>query len=115
MADGIRIQPQPARLAAEGITDLAGRLFIVRDQGRPIPRHPANPVCRICGRQHDCKTYHLQLDADGTVMVSRTIWDRLQALYDHGGFEPVNVVTSPPAQQVALVAPSVAVTPAEMN
>lgn len=113
MADGIRIQPQPARLAAEGITDVAGRLFIIRDVSRPIPQ-PNTNVCRVCGHPHECKTYHLQLDADGTVMVSTTVWEHMRKLFDHGGFEEVNVVSEPPDQQVILPPATVSVTPARM-
>lgn len=99
MADGIRIQPQRARLAAEGIHDVSNRLFIIRDVSRPTI---ATVLCRTCGVVHDVKTYHLQLEADGTVMVSTTIWDRLQRLYDHGGFELVNVVPDPPDVHLSL-------------
>jgi hypothetical protein len=114
VADGIRIQPQKERLRAEGVNDVAGRLFIIRDTSRPIPPHPANPVCRLCGRPHEFKTYHLQLDAEGTVMVSTTIWENMLKLFDHGGFEPVNVVADPPDQQMILPTAHVSLTPAEM-
>jgi hypothetical protein len=114
MADGVRIQPQAARLRGEGISDVAGRLFIVRDATRPIPPHPANPTCRLCAQPHTCKTYHLQLDAEGTVMVSTTIWDNMQRLYDRGGFEPVNVVAEPPVQAIVLPTATVRATPAQM-
>jgi hypothetical protein len=101
MADGVRIQPQAARLRAEGITDVAGRLFIVRDVSRPLTA----PIdCHMCG-EHQCKTYHLQLDGDGTVMVSTTIWERMQSMHDNGGFEKVNVVAEPPAQRLLLLPP----------
>ena len=107
MADGVRIEPDPARLRAEGITDTAGRLFIIRDISRPFIPNPDHP-CGVCGTPHDCKTYHLQLDTDGTVLVSTTIWERLQRLYDHGGFRLVNHTPDPPAQQ--LIIPPAAVT-----
>jgi hypothetical protein len=112
VADGIRIQPQKARLRAEGVNDVAGRMFLIRDVSRPIPVHPYSPVCRICHIQHECKTYHLQLDADGTVMVSTTIWENMLKLFDHGGFEQVNVVAEPPDQTMELPTAVVAVTPA---
>lgn len=114
MADGIRIQPQRERLRAEGINDVAGRLFVIRDVTRPILPHPANPVCRICGRPHECKTYHLQLDAEGTVMVSTIVWENMSKLFDHGGFEPVNVVAKPPDQNFVLPSATVNVIPAQM-
>jgi hypothetical protein len=110
MADGIRIRPQRARLAVEGVTDVAGRLFIVRDWARPIPPSPHNPECRTCGRPHECKTYHLLMDSEGTTIVSTGIWDRFLRMPDHGGFELANVVSSPPAQGIVLPPASVSVT-----
>jgi hypothetical protein len=112
MADGIRIQPQPARLRAEGIGSVAGRLFVVRDLTRPLP--PPRPTCSTCGIPHDCKTYHLQLDGQGTVIVSTTIWANMQRLYDHGGFEPVNVVAEPPAQGLTLPPAQLQIKPTPM-
>ena len=100
MADGIRIQPQPARLRAEGITDVANRLFVIRDVTRPLA--PPHSLCATCGVPHEFKTYHLNLDGDGTVIVSTTVWARMQKLYDCGGFEEVNVVGIPPAQTLLL-------------
>jgi hypothetical protein len=110
MADGIRIQPQRARLAAEGITDVAGRLFVVRDISRPLT--PGDP-CGTCGYPHDCKTYHLKLDAEGTIIVSTTVWANMRKLFDNGGFEEVNVVPRPPAQGIILPTAKVSITPAK--
>jgi hypothetical protein len=114
VADGIRIQPQPARLRAEGIISVAHRLFIVRDQSRPLPPNPSRPACQVCGQPHQCKTYHLQMDGEGTVIVSTTIWARMQRLHDYGGFEPVNVVAKPPTQGLVLPTATVHATPAQM-
>jgi hypothetical protein len=100
VADGIRIQPALDRRQTYG--DFANRLVILRDVSRPIPPHPANPACRHCGRPHECKTYHFQLDAEGTIIVSTTIWQRLLAMPDRGGFELVNVVANPPTQRISL-------------
>jgi hypothetical protein len=110
----VRIQPQPARLAAEGITSVAHRLFIVRDQSRPMPPDPHRPACRLCGHPHQCKTYHLQLDGEGTVIVSTTIWAHMRKLFDHGGFEQVNVVRQPPTQGLILPPAAARVIPAKM-
>lgn len=63
---------------------------------------------------HEVKTYHLQLDSQGTVIVSTTVWGRMQQLYDSGGFEPVNVVSKPPTQGLVLPPAAVSVRPAEM-
>jgi hypothetical protein len=100
VADGIRIQPALDRRQTYG--DFANRLVILRDVSRPIPPHPQNPACRHCGHPHEYKTYHFQLDAEGTIIVSTTIWERLLAMPDRGGFEKVNVVAEPPTQQIQL-------------
>lgn len=113
MADGIRIQPQQARLRAEGIADVANRLFVIRDVSRSVEVNSFSPVCRLCGYIHDCKAYHLQLESDGTVIVSTTIWEHMQKMFDHGGFEKVNVVGDPPDQRIVLPSAIVGVTPAK--
>jgi hypothetical protein len=114
VADGVRIQPQPARLAAEGIGSVAHRLFIVRDLSRPVRPSPHNPTCRLCGRPHGYKTYHFQLDAEGTIVVSTTIWQHLLRMPDRGGFEAVNVVSEPPTQGLILPSAVARVIPAKM-
>jgi hypothetical protein len=103
MADGIRVQPQPQRWADYG--DMRDRLIILRDVSRPLAPHSIQRKenCRICGTTHTCKTYHFQLDGDGTIMVSTTIWDRLQAMHDNGGFEKINVVAEPPDIHLSLL------------
>jgi hypothetical protein len=100
MAAGIRIQPALDRRETYG--DFANRLVILRDVSRPLKPHPQQAICRICGHPHDYKTYHFQLDAEGTIIVSTTIWERLLAMPDHGGFEKINVVEEPPTQHMAL-------------
>jgi hypothetical protein len=112
VADGIRLQLSAERRRQYG--SLAGQMVILRDVARPIPPHPTNPVCRVCRRPHECKTYHFQLDAEGTIMVSTTIWENLLRMPDHGGFEPINVVTEPPAQGIILPPARISVTPAQM-
>lgn len=84
-------------------------MVVVRDITRPVT--PGDP-CGVCGVPHDCKTYHLQLH-DGTVIVSTTVWDNLQKLYDCGGFEPVNVVSEPPSQGLLVPSATVKIRPAE--
>jgi hypothetical protein len=100
VADGIRIQPALDRRAQYGT--MANRLIILRDVSRPLAPHPQRPACRLCGRPHEFKTYHFQLDGEGTIIVSTEIWQRLLAMPDHGGFEKVNVVAKPPTQQLVL-------------
>ena len=113
MADGIRIRPSTERLRAAGVTSAADRLVMVRDVSRTYPDGPR--FCGYCTRAereaagwkgqdvlHEHKTYHFQLEGDGTVMVSTAIWDRLQRMLDNGGFERVNVVATPPSQSISL-------------
>lgn len=97
---GIRIQPTKAAMQQVGLVSAANREWIVRDVSRPL-QGPPFPECSRCGH-HDVKTYHLQLDGDGTVMVNIGVWDRLQKLFDNGGFEKVNDVEEPPVQQLLM-------------
>lgn len=98
---GVRIQPRPDRYVPDNA------LIVVRDITRPF-REPkvgrlqdVQPVCRLCGVQHFEKTYHIQLQG-GTAIVSTTIWEKMQRLVEYGGFEKVNVVEKPPAQNIGL-------------
>lgn len=110
MADGIRIQPQAG--CFKDISSYANALIVLRDWSRPFVPDPSQ-VCHTCGVPHECKTYHFQLDSEGTIMVSTTIWNRLLMMFDHGGFETVNVVRKPPAQGIILPAATVSVTAKE--
>lgn len=68
--------------------------------------------CHLCG-QHHYKTYHLELDAEGTVLVSHGVWEALKGMVPHvdaatgkaypaAGFELANTVPDPPTQQLAV-------------
>lgn len=66
-------------------------VFLVRHFRRyPVPIH-----CERCQTFHIHKTYHLDLDADGTVIVSTTVFERLKEV-GLAGFSMVNVVKRPP-------------------
>ena len=83
---------------------LKGVLMVLRDQKRPIP-NPHNyklPVCQTCMYVHDVKTYHLLLDDEGTIIVSTTVYNRIMALGDQGGFEMSNTVHQPPTQGISV-------------
>ena len=64
-------------------------------------------ACSICNLPHTpeehpmghqgFKTRHITLGPDGTAMVSRKIWQKLQTYVDDGGFSIVNTVAEPPA------------------
>ena len=99
---GIRIRPQADRYVPDSA------IVVIVDKTRPIPLprdgRPLSDLidpCATCGYLHEHKTYHLQLRA-GSVIVSDTIWGRLQGLIDCGGFEFVNVVENPPAQALSV-------------
>ena len=79
-------------------------MLVVRDKARPIkaPVGYVFPKCATCGYPHDVKTYHLQLDAEGTTIVSLEIYRNLQKLVDHAGFDFANHVPDPPAQKIHL-------------
>lgn len=82
-----------------------------RNQMLPVPllhkphtdpvKHPRDAICHPCGKWHPCKVLHLQLDADGAVIVSREIWADLQRTANAGGFRLANVVAKPPSQTIA--------------
>jgi len=91
MAEGIRIRHK----------SLKSVMLVVRDVSRPILKPHSSyrfPVCGICGYPHEHKTYHLQLDSEGTLIVSQKVYDRIMALGDQAGFEKVNMVKDPPTQ-----------------
>ena len=102
MMHGIRIRPQADRRTPDNA------IVVVVDKSRPLPQpkngRPLSQVkapCDMCGYTHEHKAYHLQLRA-GSVIVSPTIWARLQGLVDCGGFEQMNTVAEPPTQQIAM-------------
>lgn len=78
-------------------------LIVVRDPARPI--HSPHPgyvfaPCRTCGLPHNCKTYHFDLDAEGTVLVSSGVLKELKKMENNAGFNVVNTVSDPPKQKV---------------
>ncbi len=93
--DGIRIRPQPDRVVPDNA------MIVIRDISRPFKEISDKAPCGICKIPHYHKTYHLQLRA-GSVIVSPTVWRKLQNLVDDGGMEYVNPVAEPPAQGIAI-------------
>ncbi len=63
----------------------------------PIPHRPFRTayLCPTCNKAHAVKTYHLNLDDQGSVIVSTTIYERLKEV-GLAGFELVNEVRDPP-------------------
>ena len=67
-----------------------------------LVRHPGGP--QPDGSVRQAKDYHLRLDENGRVIVSETVWRRIQeAQVLHGGadFVSVSQVGNPPAQGMA--------------
>jgi len=77
--------------------ELRGCMVLVPDPRRPLkqPHH-----CSTCNVVHPCKTYHLALDGEGCVIVSETIWKRLQGLQH--GLTLENEVKRPPRQTLSM-------------
>ena len=95
---GVRIRPQADRTVPDD------GLVVLRDLGRPFPPpkdgqrlEDVQAVCSKCGVQHFHKSLHLQLRA-GSVIVSESVWAKMQKAPDSFGFEYVNHVSDPPAQ-----------------
>lgn len=104
MSLGHRIRHRSLRscLVTVGLVDTP-----FRRKGNPIPEGKG---CAVCGTRHLVKTYHLNLDSDGTCIVSEVIFDNLRrvgAIEGSPGGGPavavpsadflyVNEVTNPP-------------------
>ncbi len=59
----------------------------------PTPRLLSKPyLCAACNQEHATKTYHLGVDARGIVVVSETIYERLEEV-GMGGFRVVGELT----------------------
>lgn len=75
-----------------------------RNQMLPVPLlhkpFPAPHQCFACHTHHPCKVLHLNLDAEGVVIVSPEIWADLQRTAKCGGFTVQNQVIKPPAQTI---------------
>lgn len=71
-----------------------------------LPRDPDRlhlyPPCGICKVVHPCKVIHLNLDAEGTDIVSEGVWAQLQRVPNWGGFRVVNTVENPPTKKMGL-------------
>lgn len=109
MSEGIRIQPRAGLGFSPG-----PYMVVVVDHDRPVlppldgsTLEQVQPVCQICERaqngyrQHFTKAYHIQLDADGTAIVSTGVWAGLQRCA-HNPFEVSNPVPFPPTQTFVL-------------
>lgn len=124
MSEGIRIELTPDAL---GSVPPGAHMVVVVDHDRPlrpaldgegriIPLEQTQPECSVCTRvgngyrKHTTKAYHVQLEADGTAIVSAGVWAGLQASH-RNPFQVVNVVGAPPP--VTLLIPPVRLTAAD--
>ena len=83
---------------------LKGVMLIVRDRSRPLSNagKGLRPVCDVCTVEHIYKTYHLQLDSEGCILVSQGIYDNLVRMVDKAGFDIADVIHDPPAQSITV-------------
>lgn len=76
-----------------------------RNQMLPVPLvyepWPWNRrTCDLCHTIHPCKVLHLDLDAEGAVMVTAPLWRKIQKVPQSGGFQLANPVLHPPKQDM---------------
>lgn len=84
---GVRIQHPTAK----------NGLFLVKH----IRAYPHPLYCERCQEFHVRKTYHLELDADGCVIVSPVVLERLKEI-GLAGFRILNEVKNPPAITIGI-------------
>lgn len=63
---------------------------------RVLKRHENYALaCPACGKLHQVKTYHINVDDSGFAIVSPVVWNFMRE-YGSSGFEIANEVQSPP-------------------
>lgn len=73
--------------------------FTVEDVLRPYRTPYTCPVCSVAHNApvtHSHKTYHLDLDSEGDIIVSETVFAHLKTLPGLAGLLPKNEVQKPP-------------------
>jgi hypothetical protein len=98
MAEGIRIRHHTRR----------SQMLPVPLLHQPRLNVAAYPECGRCRVVHPCKVVHVDLDAEGTAIVSESVWAQFQRVPNWAGFRVVNTVSNPPTQGVGLDAIRVA-------
>ena len=93
---GIRLH-HPSFRAAEGTTltyvvELPLSFTVTKEGGRDRSAEP----CPRCAKPHRNKSLHLDIDANGDVIVAPAIYAQLQTVPTMAGLEMVNEVKSPP-------------------
>jgi hypothetical protein len=80
---------------------LRGVTYTLELRGRPY----AEPIgCPVCNRFHEVKTYHLNLDGNGDVIVSETVYENLRKGGGLGQLRFANAVANPPAVGLSFTA-----------
>ena len=64
--------------------------------------YPQPYQCPSCGKQHDRKAIHLNLDSEGDVIVSTEIYEKLKTAF-MAGLELANEIDNPPPLEVGAV------------
>jgi len=84
--------------------NLANCVFVADDLRR---RYQVPFDCVLCGKAHDHKTYHLNLDTDGNVIVSPKVFERLREIGLIGeDLEVLNEVREPPPIIIGMELPN---------
>jgi len=71
----------------------------------PTQRYKVPYLCPACGVTHERKTYHLRLDGEGAVIVSKEVFERLREM-GLPDLQVMNEVQKPPSQTIQVNAPS---------
>lgn len=72
--------------------EVTNRVLTIVDQGQPYTAPYECPTCHLI---HVFKTYHVELDDEGTAIVSFEVWEKVQRIPAHG-FQIVSTVEKPP-------------------
>ena len=72
------------------------------DRPYPAPYQCTPPAIGGCGSVHLWKTHHLNLDEQGAVIVSETVFNRIRGRLLADGFVVTNEVERPPALLLGL-------------
>lgn len=90
MAAGVRLRHANARNVRYTVVD--------SDRPYPVPYVCSEPRLGGCGSTHTFKTYHLNLDDQGTVIVNAVLFARIKPRLIADGFTVAGEVANPPPQ-----------------
>jgi hypothetical protein len=78
--------------------EVTNRILTIVDRSRP---YTVPLACDVCGVTHLWKTYHIELDDEGSAIVSPEAWAMIERIPAHG-FSFTNEVRHPPAKTIGL-------------